>query len=77
MTTPKCPKCAKPMDEGFTLDHTHGGQTAAQWVEGPPQYSFWTGLKISGREKRPITTYCCPRCGFLESYAKPSEDAAG
>lgn len=74
METPKCPKCSQPMDEGFIVDHTYGAQTQAEWVGGPPQPSFWTGLKLWGKERRKVATFCCPKCGFLESYAKPAEE---
>ena len=75
MRTPKCPKCAQPMDEGFLLDYTHNNNMAkpSEWVEGAPKYSFWTGLNLGGRGRRQVATYCCPKCGFLESYAKPPE----
>ena len=76
MPTPRCPKCAEPMDEGFIVDYTYGGQAAASWVEGPPQRSIWTGLKLGGKVKRQVATFCCPKCGFLESYAKPDADQA-
>jgi hypothetical protein len=67
-----CPKCSGRMEEGFTLDKSRQGLTQAQWVEGKPQTSFWTGLKAPGDARRPITTLRCTRCGFLESYAPNS-----
>ena len=73
MQTHRCPKCSQPMDEGFIVDHTHGGQTQAHWVEGPPQFSFWWGINASGKERK-VVTFCCPKCGFLESYAKPQAE---
>ena len=32
----------------------NGGRTAAasEWVEGPVEASFWTGVKLRGRERR-------------------------
>jgi Domain of unknown function (DUF6487) len=74
MPTVTCPKCSKAMDEGFIVDHTHGGSVPPQWVEGPPQVSFWTGLKLRGKVLRGVATYCCPGCGYLESYAKPEQE---
>jgi hypothetical protein len=68
MRTPKCPKCSQPMDEGFIVDHTYGADLQAQWVEGPPQKSFCLGLKVGTPRK--VATYCCPKCGFLESYVE-------
>ena len=72
MRTPKCPKCSQPMEDGFIVDQGYGTSTQAGWVEGPPQISMWTGaLKLgSTRDQRKITTFCCPKCGFLESYAE-------
>lgn len=65
-----CPKCGKTMEEGFVVDHSYAVDTQSEWVEGTPQKSFWTGLKIRDKVRRPVTTYCCPGCGFLESYVK-------
>ena len=57
------------MGEGFIFDHVHEASgTQAEWVEGAPQRSFWTGLKHGSPRK--VTTFCCPKCGFLESYAE-------
>jgi predicted nucleic-acid-binding Zn-ribbon protein len=65
----ECPKCSGRMEEGFTLDHTRNGQTAAKWVEGQPQKSFWVGVKAPSGATHPIATFRCSRCGYLESYA--------
>ena len=60
------------MEGGFLLNQSHGktDATAAEWAAGTPERSFWTGLKLRGREQHPVTTYRCDRCGFLESYAR-------
>jgi len=61
------------MDLGYTLDlNQHHSGKVAQWVEGQPEKSFWTGVKTKDREVLPITTYRCPRCGFLSSFANPA-----
>ena len=70
---PACGKCSTAMELGFVLDYTHGAMTQSSWVEGEPERSFWTGVKIKGHQKLPVNTYRCPNCGFLESYA-PSAD---
>ena len=57
------------MEPGFVLDQTYGANTQSAWVEGPPETSFWTGLKLKGRERIPVRTFRCPSCGYLESYA--------
>jgi len=64
-----CPKCSGRMEEGFVLDHTYGAYLQAMWVEGAPAKSFWTGLKIKGRIKLPVTSFRCSGCGYLESFA--------
>jgi hypothetical protein len=57
------------MDEGFILDNTYGARVQSEWIDGPPERSRWTGVKLKGKEHLPVTTYRCPRCGYLESYA--------
>jgi hypothetical protein len=74
MQTHECPKYSQPMDQGFIVDNSEGSSTLAEWVCGRPQKSFWaSGVKVRGKERRKIMTFCCPECGFLESYAKPEE----
>jgi predicted nucleic-acid-binding Zn-ribbon protein len=68
----KCPKCSGEMEEGFVLDQTYGANLQSNWIEGPPAPSLWTGLKMKGRERLPITTMRCDHCGYLESYAEPA-----
>ena len=62
-----CPKCRSAMEAGFVLDQTYGANAQSAWIEGTPQPSFWSGLKVG--ERLPVTTYRCTRCGYLESYA--------
>jgi predicted nucleic-acid-binding Zn-ribbon protein len=64
----KCPKCGSSMTSGYILDK---GQSFAQaeWVEGAPEKSLWTGLKLKDRRRFPLTADRCERCGFLEFYA--------
>lgn len=65
-----CPKCQGEMEEGFIADVTYGGVVASKWVEGPPEKSFWTGVRTKDKEQVQISTYRCTNCGYLESYAK-------
>jgi hypothetical protein len=69
MADPRSPKCDSRMEEGFILDHTHGGRLQAAWVEGKPQRSFWTGLKVKEGGTHAVVTFRCERCGYLESFA--------
>jgi hypothetical protein len=65
-----CPKCAGLMEEGFILDVAQRGYGQATWVRGPPEPSFWAGLKLKGKTPRPVVALRCSRCGYLESYAQ-------
>ena len=69
MTTVECPKCRSKMEEGFTLDQTRNAVDTSKWVDGPPEKSFWKGLKTRGKKQIPVATYRCSKCGYLESYA--------
>lgn len=65
-----CPHCEQSMEVGLLLDKgDHNSLTNAEWLEGAPDKSFWTGLKTKDRKRLPVRTYRCPRCGYLESYA--------
>lgn len=65
-----CPFCKERMVEGYLLDLGHSNRRRpVQWVEGPPQKSFWQGLEIGERRKRTVKSFRCPRCGLLLEYA--------
>lgn len=70
----QCPKCSGSMSEGFVVDATHGGAAVSSWMEGAPEKSVWTGLKLSGKSRSEIATWRCNRCGFLEHYAAEAPD---
>jgi hypothetical protein len=57
------------MEQGFIKDEGYGTASASKWVEGPPEKSFWSGIKTAGREQVEVKTYRCKSCGYLESYA--------
>ena len=68
--TTRCPKCQGEMEPGFLLDKAHYDvPQAAEWLEGAPEKSFWSGLKTKGKDRFPVRTNRCRECGFLESYA--------
>ena len=69
MSDPRCPKCHGRMEEGFILDNSYGARLQSAWVEGKPKRSFWTGVKFREEAKRPIATFRCEGCGYLESFA--------
>lgn len=71
-SAPTCLRCQSPMEEGVTIDHGHGNSpTVPEWLEGAPERSVWTGLKMKGKHKFVVKTFRCERCGYLESYANP------
>lgn len=73
MKTPDCPKCRNPMDLGLIMDKGHHNSlNTEEWLEGEAEKSFWSGLKTKGKERMPVRTYRCSKCGYLESYARPA-----
>lgn len=67
---PTCPHCRERMIEGFVLDHgDHNKARVANWVEGAPEKSFWTGIKVKDKETYSIRSFRCPRCGWLVNFA--------
>lgn len=70
MTSPHCPDCRTAMDAGFLLDRGDADRLrVGEWVEGEPTPSFWTGIKLKGKERMSTVTYRCAKCGLLRSYA--------
>jgi hypothetical protein len=70
----QCPKCSGSMAEGFVVDVAHGAVAVSSWVEGAPEKSVWTGVKVGGRPRSEIATWRCRSCGFLEHYASAAPD---
>ena len=70
----QCPKCAGSMTEGFVADATHGAIGVSSWVEGTPDKSVWTGVRLGNKRRAEIATWRCNRCGFLEHYAVQATD---
>jgi hypothetical protein len=54
------------MEEGFIPDSHLGPEF---WVRGEKP-SFMKRM-LGYKEKLPVTTFRCTRCGMLEAYAKP------
>ena len=67
-----CPDCQTTMEEGYLPDRTYTRVELTRWVPGKPVQSLW-GLKgffWKDPTGIPVTTYRCPKCGCLKSYAK-------
>jgi S-adenosylmethionine:diacylglycerol 3-amino-3-carboxypropyl transferase len=41
----------------------------AEWVEGRPERSFWSGFSVRGRKRTAVHARRCGKCGLLELYA--------
>jgi hypothetical protein len=65
----QCSKCGGSMVEGFAMELPTGRLAVNSWVEGKVERSWWTGIKFANKRRHPITTYCCNKCGYLESFA--------
>jgi hypothetical protein len=72
MACPTCPKCQTEMQEGFIPDlaYQHYRVLVSSWQAGTPEPRLWFGIKLRKKDLRPIVTYRCPACGYLESYAR-------
>jgi hypothetical protein len=65
----RCLRCDVALERGYLLDHGYGLTYPAAWVAGEPEWSRWSGLKLKNKQKMPVITLRCPRCGRLESFA--------
>ena len=68
MAQPFCTDCQRRMEGGFLLDN-HSSPDAGKWVEGPPEKSFWGGLKLKGRRQLTIYAWRCPGCTQVRLFA--------
>jgi hypothetical protein len=67
---PSCPFCGRAMEEGFLLEKGDSNSASATaWVEGAPERSRWTGLKLKDRRVLRVKAYRCKGCGALASFA--------
>ena len=65
-----CPRCGGSMEQGFVADKAHYNMAEVQtWVDGAPERSFWSGLRLKDHKVLPVKTFRCEKCGYLESYA--------
>ncbi|MEO8881462.1 MAG: hypothetical protein ABI446_13795 [Gemmatimonadaceae bacterium] len=66
-----CPKCNRVMEIGWVADVGYGMILQSSWTPGiAVRRRFIGGMKWQQQDSRPITTYRCAGCGFIESYAE-------
>lgn len=64
-----CLRCGAAMETGFVFNDGHNS-TGRAWVKGRPRRGRLGFLKLPRDDERVnVTTYRCPKCGYLESYA--------
>jgi hypothetical protein len=63
-----CPKCQARMEEGYIIDSMASWQVVSTWIEGSPERSRWTGLRVKQRRAHQTQSWRCTGCGFLETY---------
>ena len=69
----ECPKCGGTMDSGFIGDWAEGDVKVSRWLKGAPVAGWFREVNPNKNEQFQIRTYCCRRCGFLESYARNTD----
>jgi hypothetical protein len=75
---PECRDCRVAMDAGLMIDQTQGRSEQPMWVNGTAEKGFFGHLKVNERdhpgehrrERLPVVTFRCPKCGRLESFAQ-------
>jgi hypothetical protein len=77
MTSPVCPHCHVPMTPGFVPQFVGAAARVNRWCEGEPKNTLLSALVGGdvphGRAEQgtPVTTFRCPKCFILQSYALP------
>ena len=66
----ECIRCHTSMEAGYIPDVGYASCTQQRWAPGVPDVSFWRGLKVKQDQLIRVTTFRCPKCGYLESYAR-------
>lgn len=66
------------MEEGYLPDRSHGFTYVTRWFRGVPAMGMFgiKGFRFGEAKCIPVTTYRCPECGWLKSYAKSASQTA-
>jgi hypothetical protein len=73
---PICRTCRMSMEKGYLPDRGSGqGVSRPVWAKGEAKPLRWLGMKLGfkapGSDALFVETWRCPRCGVLESFARP------
>lgn len=67
MSERTCSACGSGTVEGFLLDRDKANAALA-WIEGAPEKSFFTGVKVRGRRRGAVVARRCRKCGHLDLW---------
>lgn len=77
INAPDCLRCQTKMEVGFTMDRNRNVYTVPEWIPGLPDPGLFGFLHQVNEPRRQVLTFCCPRCGYLESYVPRAAEQAG
>jgi hypothetical protein len=72
---PQCPDCQELMEIGFLPYQEDAAVCEIRWYPGEVEYYSLFGvrssnIKTDSAKYRKVTSYRCPKCGLLRSYAR-------
>jgi hypothetical protein len=76
MVVTTCPECGGAMEPGFVADLSGDTVMPSEWIGGTPERSWFTGTRLRGKARAPLTALRCDACGFVKLYAPASAVAA-
>lgn len=78
IVTPHCLRCQAPMEIGYLIDRGDRRVREPVWAPGEPDPLLLGDLLVPPSDQlRPVRTFACPRCGYLESYVPRAPESAG
>jgi hypothetical protein len=57
------------MEAGFVADTGADTVKPTEWVAGSPERSWFSGTRLRGKVRSPLTALRCGACGFVKLYA--------
>jgi hypothetical protein len=69
MAVTTCAECGAAMEAGFVADAGSDTIRPGEWVSGAPERSWFTGTRVRGKVRAPLTALRCSACGLVKLYA--------